>query len=100
MGHACFSITFPSFACRFSLENGPHSYIGIMEQAREENDAKFDANLCILPLSEQKIDFFAPLSSFSTFVPSEKVVDRPLPLNFDYSYIHFDAENQKFCLFF
>ena len=28
MGHACFSITFPHFACRFSLENGPRSYRG------------------------------------------------------------------------
>ena len=29
MGHACFSTTFPSFACRFSLEKGPKSYIAV-----------------------------------------------------------------------
>ena len=99
MGHACFSTIFPHFACRFSLEKGPKSYIGIMEQAREEIYAKFDAKFWILPLAEQKIGFFASFPSLSAFVLFDKVVEHPIPLRIDYSYAQFHGENKTLCLF-
>ena len=75
MGHACFSTIFPQFACRFSVEKDPHFYIGIMAQAREENHAKVHAKLCILPLAEQKVGFFATFPLFLAFTFPDKVVD-------------------------